>query len=281
MEPVTRETTTLGRAQLSALAAGEGDPVVLLHGIPTGAELWRAVIRRLVAAGHRAMAPDLPGYGMTRLPASADHSLAGAAQLVAEWLNETGQAPAWVVGHDSGGAVGQILAVRHPGSIRRLTLTNSIADGSWPAPRARFAKAAAHLGLYRAAARLGMIPNPYMRWQIRRAFADPAVASAADHVLWDTKCSDARGRAAFERHLRSLSARDTSIVVAGLRDLDVPCQLVWGTADPFQPWEAPGRRLAELLPLPAVNLLEGCGHFTPLECPERLVGAMLDWAATR
>jgi pimeloyl-ACP methyl ester carboxylesterase len=280
MEPMLRETATLRRAELSVLAAGEGDPVVLLHGIPTGAELWRPVIQRLVVAGHRGLAPDLPGYGMTRLPASGDHSLAGSAQLVAEWLEESGLAPAWVVGHDSGGAVGQILAVRHPGSVRRLTLTNSIADGSWPAPRARFAKAAAHLGLYRAAARLRMVPNPYMRWQIGRAFADPTCASAAAHVLWDSKFSEPEGRAAFERHLRSLSSRDTSIAAAGLRTLDVPCQLVWGMADPFQPWEAPGRRLAEQLRDPAITMLEGCGHFTPLECPERLVGAMLDWAAT-
>ena len=280
MDPVLRETTTVGRAELSVLAAGEGAPVVLLHGIPTGAEVWRPVLQRLAAAGHRGLAPDLPGYGATRLPAAADHSLAGAAQLVAEWLDESGQAPAWVVGHDSGGAVGQILAVRHPGSVRRLTLTNSIADGAWPAPRARFAKAAAHLGLYRAAARLRMVPNPCMRWQIRRAFADPACASVAEQVLWDTKCSDPGGRAAFERHLRSLSPRDTSIVVAGLPHVEAPCQLVWGMADPFQPWEAPGRRLAELLPDPAVTMLEDCGHFTPLECPERLVAAMLDWAAT-
>lgn len=278
MSSAVRERATVGDAELSVLAAGQGPSVVLLHGIPTGAELWRDVLDRLAAAGYRGFAPDLPGYGGTRLPDGADHSLAAAARLVAEWMGGAGLAPAWVVGHDSGGAVAQILAVRHPGSVSRLTLTNSIADGSWPAPRARFAKVAARLGLYRAAARLGVVPNALMRWQIRRAFADPALAREADGVLWDSKLSDPAGRAAFERHLASLTARDTALVAAGLPRVDVPCQLVWGMADPFQPWQKPGRRLVELLPLAAVDRIEQCGHFTPLECPDRLVAAMLDWA---
>lgn len=273
-----RERVPVPSGVLSVLTAGEGPAAVLLHGIPTGAELWRGVATCLADAGFRALAPDLPGYGATRVTAAADYSLAGAAGLVAGWLRESRLAPAWVVGHDAGGAVAQILAVRAPDTVARLTLVNSVADGSWPAPRARLSTLAARAGLYRPAARVGLVPNAYMRREVARAFADPARADAADvtRVLWDTKVSDPAGRAAFERHLAALTPRDTAAVAPALARLRVPCQVVWGMVDPFQAWDGPGRRLVALLPSPAVHHLDDCGHFAPLECPDRLAEALLD-----
>lgn len=262
------------------LTAGQtGSAVVLLHGIPTGAELWRGVIASLCAAGYRVAAPDLPGYGETRLAPGDDHSLAGSAALVATALEREGYVPAWIVGHDSGGAVGQLLAVNHAAHVSRLTLTNSIVDGSWPAPRARIAKVAARAGLVRAAARLGVVPNPYMRWALRRALADPrgTCAEDLDRIVWDSKFTDRAGRRAFERSLIALSAHDTTIAARGLPTLPIPCQLIWGMTDPYQRWSTAGRRLAELLPSPHVTHLEDCGHFTPLECRDRFVDAMLAW----
>lgn len=278
MPTLERESATVGDGELSFLMVGQGPPIVLLHGIPTGAAIWERVLVRLADAGYQGFAPDLPGYGRTRLPRTADHSLAGSARLVAEWLADRGAEPAWIVGHDSGGAVAQILATSHRSIVGRLTLTNSIADGWWPAPRARFAKAVSRVGGYRAAARLGLVPNAVMRWQVHRAFADVAAADGIDAVLWDGKCGDPAGRAAFERHLVALSHRDTAEAAVGLGELAVPCQLVWGVHDPFQPWHGPGRRLEGLLPSPWVATLDACGHFTPWECPQALVDAMLGWA---
>lgn len=277
MAAVTRRYVDVGEAQLSLLAAGAGNPVVLLHGIPTGAELWRGLLASLADAGYHALAMDLPGYGATRLPGHGDYSLAGAAELLASWLVASGLAPAWVVGHDAGGAVAQLLTVEHRSLVARLTLTNSIVEGSWPAPRARFATRAARAGLYRPAARLRLIPNAYLRREIRRGFADPARAAGvdADRVFWDTKFTDPQGRAAFERHLAALTPDDTAMAAPALAELAMPCQLVWGMADPFQPWAVAGRRLQALMPQARVTQLDECGHFTPLDCPDRLLSAML------
>lgn len=227
-------------------------------------------------AGFRGLALDLPGYGSTRLAPSADHSLVGCADLIGEWLVASGQTPAWVIGHDLGGALAQLLAVRAPHIVARLTLTNSIADGFWPAPRARVSILAARLGLYRPAARLGVVPNPYMRRGIRRAFADPACAERVDRrrVFWDGKVDDAGGRASFQRHLAALSPRDTAGLPAALPALRMPVDLVWGLEDPFQPWKSVGRNLQASLPSARLTLLAGCGHFTPLEC---LSGCALRW----
>jgi pimeloyl-ACP methyl ester carboxylesterase len=279
---IRRRAVAVGQATLSWLEAGTGEPVVLLHGIPTGAELWRHMLELLADAGYYGLAPDLPGYGHTRLRSTGDFSLAGAAALVARWQDEARLSPVWVVGHDAGGAVAQILAVRDPRLISRLTLVNSITDGTWPAPRARFATLAARAGVYRPAARLGLVPNAYMRRQVTRAMGSAARSRSADleRVVWDTKCSSPGGRAAFERHLAALTPRDTRTIAPALRRLRVPCQIVWGIEDPFQRWPSAGGRLRELLPTAAVRTLDGCGHFTPLECPEALLGAMLEWEAS-
>jgi pimeloyl-ACP methyl ester carboxylesterase len=279
MDGVVRRQVSLDDVELSLLAAGIGPPVVLLHGSPTGAELWRGVLPKLAGARLHALAPDLPGYGRTRLPHDADHGLAAAAELLARWLQETAAQPAWVVGHDLGGAVAQMLAVRHPDLVSALTLVNSVAHGSWPAPRARFASLAARAGLHRAMAGAGVIPNPYLRRQLRRGFSDPEAARSRDleRVVFDGKFSDPEGRAAFERHLADLTSRDTAAVVDRLAALPMPCQLVWGAEDPFQSWEDAGRLLLGQLPDPDVTILEGCGHLTPLECPRQLAAALLDW----
>lgn len=125
----------------------------------------------------------------------------------------------------------------------------------------------------------GLIPNAFLRRAVRRGFGDPvaADASALDRVVWDGKFTEREGRAAFERHLVAVDRRGLGAVVDALPGLPMPCQLVWGSEDPFQPWEVAGRRLQELLPDPVVVLLTGCGHLTPLECPQRLAEALLDW----
>ena len=279
MPDLSRVQVTLDDHVLSLLTAGpeDGEPVVLLHGMPTGAELWRDVLSRLAAAGYRGLAPDLPGYGLTRVPARADHSLAGAAELVAAWVRRDFAGPVWVVGHDLGGAVAQILTVRHPDLVARLSLTNTVVDASWPILPIRLLRALATARLYPATTAAHALPNPYVRRELARGFADPSRFAQVPvrRIFFDGKMVDPEGRRTFARHLRALDAADTRAVVADLPGVRAPTQLVWGMADVFQPWARVGRRLESLLPRPHVTLLERCGHFTPLECPGPLTAAML------
>lgn len=277
--PIRRQHR-LGDLELSILEAGpvDGEPVLLMHGIPTGAELWRDVLNSLGESGYRAYAPDLPGYGLTRVPPDADHSLAGAAETVAAWLRDRRIGPVWAIGHDLGASV-QILAVHHPDLVSRMSLVNTVVEDLWPVTPVKLLHLAARIGLYPALVRAKLFPNPYLRRELRRAFAD-ADRLTDDHlrrVMFDSKVVDAEGRRAFQRHVAALDNDQTTQIAPSLSELDIPCQLVWGMADPFQPWERSGVRLAELLPDPAVVQLPDCGHFVPLECPDRLAEALLRW----
>lgn len=278
--PIDRQTFGVGGAALSALVAGpeDGDMVVLLHGMPSSAELWRGVVPRLAEAGLRAVAFDLPGYGQTLVPARADHSLAGAAELLATWMRiEIGRG-LWLVGHDLGGGVAQIIASRHPTLLSRLTLTNTVAGDNWPVPPIRLARGVARIGLYAPlAAVLGR--NPYVKAQLRKGFADPSRldGDVLTRVFLDSKVSDGDGRRAFARHLVSLDPAQTSAALGNLSRLTIPTQLIWGAQDPFFPWDTVGQRLQNVLPAPDVAVLDDAGHFCPVERPDRFAEALLGW----
>lgn len=105
--------------------SGQGAPVVLIHGIPTCPALWRHVMPRI--EGARCLAWEMVGYGAS-IPEGRerDISVASQAQYLASWLRHLGIEQAILAGHDLGGGVAQIAAVRNPGLCRGLFLTNAI-----------------------------------------------------------------------------------------------------------------------------------------------------------
>lgn len=74
--PMTIESHYVEAAglRLHYRSCGEGEPVLLLHGWPTSSYLWREVIPAIAAAGSRAIALDLPGFGASDKPLDASYS---------------------------------------------------------------------------------------------------------------------------------------------------------------------------------------------------------------
>ena len=278
---VERAYASVEGARISMLTAGptHGETVLLLHGLPASAELWRDVLLRLASFGYRAIALDLPGYGATRVPPGGDVSIRGTARLFARWIQSEGMGPVWLVGHDVGGAVAQVLAVQEPGQVAALTLGNTVAGSGWPILPVRLFQAAARLGLYPWMAAARLVPNPYIWRTLRRGFADPSALdrATAERVFWDSKVTDPEGRRAFAAHLSALDPQQTIAIAPRLAGVAAPTLLLWGAEDRFQPWHTTGLRLHGLLPDPDVILLEGIGHFAPLEGPDAYIGALLEW----
>jgi pimeloyl-ACP methyl ester carboxylesterase len=107
--------------------------VVQLHGIPTSWALWRHVLPQV--RGGRLLALELAGYGES-IPAGRDReiSVARQADYLLAWLDHLDIERAVLVGHDLGGGVAQIAAVRQPRRCAGLVLTNAICYDSWPIP---------------------------------------------------------------------------------------------------------------------------------------------------
>jgi pimeloyl-ACP methyl ester carboxylesterase len=91
--------------------AGEGRPVLLLHGFPDTGACWRHQVPALVDAGFQVIVPDLRGYGDSDKPAGVEaYSLPFLAGDVLGVLDDLGVAKAHVVGHDWGAALAWVLA---------------------------------------------------------------------------------------------------------------------------------------------------------------------------
>ena len=116
----------VGEVRLAVTEAGEGEPVILLHGFPELAHSWRHQLPALAAAGFHAVAPDLRGYGQSDRPAAVDAYLAP--KLVGDIVGLSGalgHESAHIVGHDWGGSLAWGLAGARPELVRSLTILNA------------------------------------------------------------------------------------------------------------------------------------------------------------
>jgi len=101
---------------------GDGDPVLLLHGWPDSARLWRHQVPALTAGGYRVIAPDLRGFGRSERPAEVrSYALRNVVSDVSALLDQLEVPAVHVVGHDWGAAVAWLTASLCPDRVRTLT----------------------------------------------------------------------------------------------------------------------------------------------------------------
>lgn len=129
---VVEKRTWVDERQASYSTAGDGMPVLFLHGWGLGHQTYRQVIEAVAAQGVRVVAPALPGFGRTDALPREQFSLAGFARWLASFCDAVGiDEPAVVLGHSFGGGVAVRLAHDHRDRVRSLVLVNSIGGSSW------------------------------------------------------------------------------------------------------------------------------------------------------
>ncbi|PPC94870.1 MAG: oxidoreductase [Methylotenera sp.] len=245
---------------------GQGYPVVLVHGIPTSPTLWRYVVPLIPNA--RSIVWEMVGYGSSRVQGRGrDISVAKQAQYLADFLDEIGITRAIFAGHDLGGGVIQILAIRRPELFAGLMLTNSISYDSWPIPSVKSLRSFSSI--------LKRLPSvflkPILKTMFIRGHRSLLEGEEAMSVHWPLYASRF-GMDAFIRQIRSLEVQDTLTISNRLTELNVPARIVWGEADPFQKIEY-GERLASDLNAKLHRIPEG-KHFTPEDHPEEIAKAL-------
>lgn len=109
--------------ELAVLDEGEGPAVLLIHGFPDSAQLWRHQTKTLTSAGFRVVAPDLRGYGESDKPADVDaYRVTKSVADMTAILDALGIETAHVVGHDWGAGVAWALALMAPQRVHRLAV---------------------------------------------------------------------------------------------------------------------------------------------------------------
>jgi pimeloyl-ACP methyl ester carboxylesterase len=118
---IVSQTTSVDGLAMHYLAAGDGEPLVLIHGYAETSDTWRAIIPALARRG-RVIAPDLPGIGDSAVPAEG-LDMTTAAVRVHALAESLGVTRARVVGHDIGMMIAYGYAALHPAEVDKLVLT--------------------------------------------------------------------------------------------------------------------------------------------------------------
>ncbi|OSP53979.1 alpha/beta fold hydrolase [Pseudoruegeria sp. SK021] len=255
-----RHTAHVDGMEMHWEEVGTGDPVILVHGIPTGPALWRKVAPLI--EGRRVLAWEMPGYAASiPLGEARDISVAKQAEYLVAWMQSQGIKRAILVGHDLGGGVVQVVAVRHPDMVNGLFLTNAICYDSWPVPLIKGIAAAGSILKHAPDGSLHqLLKMMFSKGHVTDAAADAALTTHAPHY-------DQNGGAeAFVRQAQSLNVNDTKSIAGQLPNLGIPARIVWGADDDFQKIEF-SERLAADLKAP-LRRIEGGKHFTPEDFPE-------------
>jgi pimeloyl-ACP methyl ester carboxylesterase len=267
-----RSTVTTRYGTTSYLDVGAGPPALFVHGLATSAYLWRHVIARL-ADRRRCLAVDLPLHGRTPGTAEQDFSLTGLARFLEDFCAALELPPVDLVANDTGGAVAQVFAARHPDRLASLTLTNCETQDNLPPKAFLPTVLLARLGLLAPLARRSLRDGARARKRVYgTGFNDvsklPMAVAAAYLAPLNASAESARQ---FQRIIRCLHARDLRAVHDRLARLEVPTLIVWGTGDRFFPTKW-AHWLHDTIPgAHAVVEVPGGRLFFPDERPDELV----------
>ncbi|MDQ8154176.1 MAG: alpha/beta fold hydrolase [Gemmatimonadota bacterium] len=121
------------RLRVVESGAADGAPVLLVHGFGASAYQWRYLMPALASAGHRVIAPDLPGHGFSQLSLPAgEYTRAAYARRMWLLLDALGVMRAPVIGHSMGGAIAAEMAWQQPARVESLALLSPAGFGMVP-----------------------------------------------------------------------------------------------------------------------------------------------------
>jgi pimeloyl-ACP methyl ester carboxylesterase len=230
-----RQQAVIGSGPVSYIdTGGQGRPVLFLHGVATSSYLWRNVIS-LLGSERRCVAIDLPLCGQTPAAPDQDFTLPGLADFVAACCDTLELADIDLVANDTGGAVAQLFAVRHPGRLATLTLTNCETHTNVHPPQLLPGLLLARLGLLAPLGRLLWRRGTSAGKRLYRSgYCD--ITNLPDDIAraWlEAGLGTVESARQFQRWTLSVHARDLLAIEPALARLQVPTLIVWGTGDVF------------------------------------------------
>lgn len=245
------EYTQLGPYRIHYLVAGEGRPLVLVHGLGGRAEEWAPLMNGLARQHFRVYALDLLGYGRSDKP-DVDYSIESEVRIVEQFLDSQKLEQPDLGGWSMGGWIVLQFAVEHPGRARRLMVFDSA----------------------------GMKFQPQVDLALLRPHT-PAELNALTGILFahPPHLADffARGILRQANQVDWVVGRALDNIIAGKELLDgklgpvtVPVLIVWGKQDVLTPLSV-AQAMQREMPQSRLEVFDDCAHMTPLECSDRVV----------
>lgn len=254
--------------------SGSGVPLLMVHGALVDHALWDRIVPGLEPYADL-IRPDLP-IGAHRTPVSRRDLLhpEAIADALACLLDSLAIDQAAVIGNDSGGALSQIFAARHPDRVRALILTSCDAFDHFPPTIIKLL-----LPLLALPGGIDAIANLYRSKRVRRSFmgAGLLLNHPIDDAIvrpWLTALVDRRAnRGDVRTFLRSCSPRLAHAAAKQLENFPHPALIAWSRDDRLFP-DADAERLAETIPDCELHWIENARTFSMIDQPDALIAIL-------
>ncbi|MGH2968227.1 MAG: alpha/beta fold hydrolase [Solirubrobacteraceae bacterium] len=261
---ITRRITVLGRELNVVDTGGDGPPLLFIHGLGGCWQNWLLNIPAFMD-DHRVIAPDLPGFGESRMSAE-EISIKGYAETVDALCAELGVECPVVVGNSMGGFVGAELALAFPTRVERLVLVSAAGlsiEYRRHEPLVTLARLWAAGATWLGARGRAVVTRPRMRrlgMQLLVRYPEKLSPQLTYELVRGT---GAPGFVPALKALLSYSYRDQ------LERIEVPVLVVWGRNDMLVP-RGDAREYVRLIGANARReMFEDTGHLSMLERPSR------------
>lgn len=251
-------------------AAPEDAPAALLvHGYPQSSYMWRDLLGAIGAAGWRAVAPDMEGFGDS--PPFREGTWERHVESLERFRQAVGLDSVVLIVHDWGGLIGLRWACEHAETIRGLVLSNTgfFPDGKWHG-----------LGKTLRTEGEGEQAMENMTKELFAAMlkqSAPGIDDAAVDQYWKAFADNQRRQGHLDLY-RSGDFEKIESYQPKLRALDVPALIFWGADDQFAPVSGAYRFQQELSDT-RLRIVEDCGHFVFDDVPERAAKEVTEFLA--
>lgn len=246
----------LGPYRIHYMVAGEGKPLVLVHGLAGRAENWLTLVPEFTRNGYKVYAPDLLGYGRSEQP-DVDYSIALEEDMLAKFLDSQKLENPDMAGWSMGGWISLKYAADHPQRVHRLVLMDSaglLFDAvNAPALRPKTEAQLAHMMEV-------LTPHP-----------QPIPSFIARDILRNFAINDwVVGRA-----LQSMgTGRD--LMDGKMQTVNMPVLIIWGKQDVLTPMSV-AEGMHKGMPQSLLYVFDGTGHLAPTERAIPVADSVVDF----
>ena len=250
---------------------GNGTPVLLLHGWPDSAYVWRNQIPFLAGHGFRAIAPDLRGFGRSSRPIEiTDYALSKSVGDFTGLFDALGVESAQLVGHDWGAAVAWNMAMARPDRVQKLVVV-SVGHPSVPWPLRQ--NEMAWYQLFFQFEGIAEATLSYDDWAWLRRF----LRGAGDQERYEQDLSRPGALTASLNWYRANLAPKMPGPSPEFPPVRVPTLGIWSTNDHYLDGERMEKSGAYVEAPWQYEVIVGASHWIPLDAPDRLNALLLDW----
>ncbi|MDP6704608.1 MAG: alpha/beta hydrolase, partial [archaeon] len=233
--------------------AGEGQPLLILHGWGGSADSWKGIQDRVATEGYQVTSVDLPGFGETQAPTKV-WGIEDYAEFVAAFVKKLEIEKIFILGHSFGGQIAIQFAVKHPDRVEGLVLCAAAGVRRKKSLKVCIVQMIAKIGKTVASV------LPVQEDRLRSLFYK--IIRRGDYV---------KSRGIMKRIFQKVIRQDLSFSFSYIR---MPTLIVWGGQDQITPVED-GERMKDSMSETEFKVIQSSGHNIHFDAPDELVSVLL------